>query len=118
MQMRRSTQRFFNRKASEMSVSGVENERAVKYGSISSKPVFVAGIVITAVMTSKDPQRALAVEKQADTSIHEDARNRNTVTKYQRKIVQSIERCVKRAVHARIWPKSESRSCARKNSVA
>src|SRR5581483_6262206 len=99
-------------------VRGVENERAVRYGSISSRPVLVAGIIRIVVVTSRAHQRARGDWKHTAASIQQAASVKKSVATYQRKTVQAIERWVKRAVQARMGANRESFSCDWKNSVA
>jgi hypothetical protein len=110
--------RLSRRLARAKRVSGVERERAVMYGSIKRRPVLVAGMVKTAVMTSIDVQRARDPTKQAPTKSQLEARIAKTLTKYQAKMVQSIDMEVNLAVHARIMAKSERWPWERKNSGA
>src|SRR5579863_7816909 len=85
-------------------VSGVEKDRAVMYGSMRSRPVLVAGMARTAVMTSMPVQRAGNDVKQARSKSQHDASMAKRVRMYQEKMDQSMGRWVRRDVQARMGP--------------
>ena len=93
--------------ASAKMVSGVEKERALRYGSIRSSPVLVAGMLTTAAMTRTADHRAREDSKQAVASVQQATIMPNSVITYQAKIVQSMERWVSRAVQARVGLKRD-----------
>jgi hypothetical protein len=76
---------------------------------MSSRPVFVAGIVRTAVMTRTEHQRARGEEKLTVARSQQAVSVAKRVVMYQSARVQSMERPVMRAVTARMVLKRERR---------
>src|SRR5208283_5746609 len=92
---------------SAKTVSGVEKDRAVRYGSMSGRPVLAAGMVMAAVTAKTAAHRALSPEKQHTASIQQATSKVKSVATYQKNAVASVDKRVSRAVHARMCAKSD-----------